>query len=154
MSKRIVTIMAVFGALLLQTGCAASASIARPRLPTIIIGELPPEPMPEPLPPPQPRVRRPLPPPPQPLSRGEAIALGQRWCNANGYGCALDDAEFHNRRGVWKLEFDAYRPGHHGRGTGHYKKNGRGHWKHGDNGELEMEIDAWSGSLLKVRFDD
>jgi len=146
MSKRIVTTIVVFGALLLQTGCAVGATVTRPRLPTIVIGEVPPPaPEPAPLPPPPPPrvVHRPLPPPPpQPLTRGEAIAIGQRWCNANGYGCWLDDADFKSRQGVWRVAFDAKR--FHGNGRG------RGHAKHRDDTELRLDIDAWSGALLRV----
>jgi len=151
MSKRIVTTMAVFGALLLQ-GCAVGATVTRPRLPTIVIGEAPaePEPMPLPPPPPPPQARRPLPPPPpppQPLSHGQAVAIGYQWCSANGFRCALESASFKSRQGIWRVELEAegYR-----RGKGHAKKKGRGHWKHDDDMEFKLDIDAWSGALLRV----
>ncbi|WP_373047722.1 hypothetical protein [Vulgatibacter sp.] len=161
MSKRIVIGIAAIGALLLQ-GCAVGATVTRPRLPTIVIGEAEPLPPPAPMPPPPPPQRRPLPPPPppQPLSRGEAVAIGQQWCHANGLGCWLDEAKFKRGHGIWRLEFDASTPGHpghgHGRGKGHHKKKGRGHWKHdhGRDFEVRMDVDAWSGQLLAVRTDD
>lgn len=111
-----------------------AATVTRPRLPTVVIGEVPPPPPP----PTPPRRVPPPPPPPAPLSRGEAISLGQRWCRANGWQCRLDEAEFLQRRGVWELEFDARRPA---RGRGVQRGRAR---------EIELQIDAFSGRVLRV----
>ena len=132
-------ILGIFVAL--QTGCAAGVAVTRPRLPTIIIGEAPAEPQVVRHPP----VRHQ--PVYQPLSRGEAIALGQDWCNANGIGCRLNEAKLKRNDGVWKMKFETARA-HNGRGRGHYEGNGRGRGP--KNGKLHMEIDAYTGRLLDV----
>ena len=133
-------LLAILGVVVfLQTGCAVGATVTRPRLPTIIVGELPPPPPePEYHPVPQ-RPQRPAP-PPRVLARGEAIAIGQQWCRANRYDCHLDEAKLKRGEGVWKLEFDTY--GNRGRGHGKGRRKNRG--------EVEMRIDAWSGHIRGV----
>lgn len=132
---------------MLQTGCAAGVAVRPP-----IVVEARRLPMPPPPSRPAPRPL-PLPPPPKKLSAHEAVALGKDWCHFNGYACRLDDVELKKNKRVWKVEFDAYRDSHRGRGKGHAKGRGKGHRKHSDDGEVKLEFDAFNGRLLKAKTD-
>lgn len=135
-------------AFLLQTGCAAGVAVRPP----VVLAPAPiPGPMPRPLPPPPP-------PPPVRLSQAEAISMGQQWCEMNGYGCWVKEADLVHGGDVWRVKYDAVRPGgydHPGKGKGHWKGKGKGHFKHHhdhdeERGELRLEFDAWNGELIRV----
>jgi len=134
-------LLAILGVVFfLQTGCAVGATVTRPRLPTIVIGEVPPAP-----PAPEHRPLPPPPPPPRILGRGEAISIGQQWCRANHWDCHLDEAKLKRGDGVWKVEFDAWRDRSHG--------HGRGKGVHRKKSSVELRIDAYNGRILHVDVD-
>ncbi|AKU92936.1 hypothetical protein [Vulgatibacter incomptus] len=107
---------------LLSTGCAMGVAV-RPPVETTIYVPAPP-PRRAPLPPP--------PPPPQrgPMSRNEAISLGQSYCYDRGFDCWLDGANLAKHDSLWKVKFTA-----RGRRS---------------QGKLHLEFDAWSGDLVRA----
>ncbi len=82
-----------------------------------------------PVPPPR---RAPLPPPPPrgPMSRNEAVALGQSYCYDRGLDCWLDGANLAKRDSLWKVKFTA--------------RDRR------SQGKLHLEFDSHSGRLLRA----
>lgn len=72
-----------------------------------------------------------VPPPPQQiLSRSEAIAQGEGYCFHQGLECRVRKAHLSKGGDVWKVHFDA--------------------WSRRAKGKVHMEIDSYSGRILKV----
>jgi hypothetical protein len=68
------------------------------------------------------------PPPPRFIPEGEAINIGQRYCQSHAYPCDLQEA--HLAGEVWRVKF---------------KVRGRG-----EDGHVHLDIDARNGAMLRV----
>lgn len=108
MNSRIATLLVV-GSLLSQAGCAVGIGVPPPSGPVVYL---------------------PPPPPPMPLSRDQAVAVGQSYCYDRGYECHLKTANLAKHDSIWMVKFDA---------RGRRAK-----------GKLHLEIDAFSGELLRA----
>ncbi|AKU89946.1 hypothetical protein [Vulgatibacter incomptus] len=84
---------------------------------------------------------------PEPLTRNEAVSLGQSWCRQRAYDCRLVGANLVKGHDLWKVKFHA---SDDPRGRRHEDDQGRRH-KEGKKRNVHLEFDSWTGELLSVK---